>query len=293
MNNILEVKNLHKSFKKNFFSSTTHVLKGLNFTIPTGSVTGFLGANGSGKTTTFKCLLDLIKKDKGEVLFFGSKLTTKNKSHIGFLPERVQLYEDLTASEYLLFLAQLSQPFKKSDLQTQHKKWLKKMDLYSYRDKKLKTFSKGMIQKVGFIQSLVPNPKILILDEPFSGLDPDGRFQVMNAIEEMKEKGLTIFLSSHILQDVERVCNRLLILKQGSVIFEGDYSMLPKNKQENYSIVYIQNGKKQSAKHLSQQNCQKKLKDILLEGASVLSVSSAGSNLEQVYQEMALNKGNL
>ena len=135
MGMVLEVKNLHKNFKQNFWSNPSLVLKGVEFSIPEGSVTGFLGSNGSGKTTTFKCLLNLIKRDEGEVLFFGSSLSPQIKSVIGFLPERIQFYEDLTAEECLLFLGQLSLSFHKLDLKDRIHKLLKKMDLYHLKIK--------------------------------------------------------------------------------------------------------------------------------------------------------------
>ena len=287
---VLEVRNLHKGFKQNFWSPYTPVLKGVDFTIPKGSVTGFLGSNGSGKTTTFKCLLNLIKKDKGEVLFFGSPLSSPTKSLIGFLPENIQLYGDLTAEECLLFLGQLNKSFHAVDLKDRIHKLLKQVDLYSVKDQKLKTFSKGMMQKIGLIQSLIPASQFVILDEPFSGLDPDGRFYIYQMIEDMKKEGLTVFLSSHILQDVERVCDRLIVLREGSVLFEGDFSQLPLIEEESRNILYIQNGQKQNLSVSHQEQCQKELKNILSKGGVILSVSPQGSPLERVYRKWTLKK---
>ena len=192
MNNILEVKDLCKSFRKNFWSSPSLVLRGLSFTVPKASATGFLGANGSGKSTTFKCILELIKKDSGQVYFFGEPLSQKGRSRIGFLPERAQFYEDLTVQEYLYFFASLYKPLTAS-LKQQIEGGLKTLDLYFFRDKRLKTFSKGMLQKTGILQSLIHEPDVLILDEPFSGLDPESRFLVAALLEDQLKKGCTIF----------------------------------------------------------------------------------------------------
>ena len=285
MSNIIEVKNLHKSFKKNFWSSQIPVLKGLNFSIPKGSVTGFLGANGSGKTTTFKCLLELIKKDHGTVHFFGSPLSLKNRSRIGFLPERPQFYEDLTAEECLFFYSSLSQPLSAS-LKSRIEQGLKKLDLYEWRHKRLKTFSKGMLQKIGILQALVHEPDLLILDEPFAGLDPESRFLLAELLEQMIQKDCTLFLSSHIFQDIERVCDRILVLKQGEVVFEGDFANLQGAHSGRQSILYLHKGKKQSLTVSSQEESQKELKRLLSEGAVILSLQSAGGNLEEKYKSL-------
>lgn len=286
---VLEVKDLHKKFKKNFWSKDSVILKGVNFSIPKGSVTGFLGANGSGKTTTFKCCLNLIKKDQGEVLFFGLPLSSQSRSKLGFLPERIQLYEDLTAEECLLFLGQLSK-YRKKDLKHLIHQWLKKVDLYLVKDKKLKTFSKGMIQKIGILQALIPNSEFVILDEPFSGLDPDGRFAIFEIIQDMKNKGLTVFLSSHILQDVEKVCDRLIVIKEGSIIFEGDFIENALTQKAERNISYIQNNQKKILTVSDQEKCQKELKRILLEGGSILSVSFRDSHLERIYKTVLSKK---
>ena len=285
MDNVIEVKDLYKSFKKNFWSSSNTVLKGLSFSVPKGSVTGFLGANGSGKTTTFKCLLELIKRDQGFVHFFGAHLSLKSRSRIGFLPERPNFYEDLTAQECLLFYSSLSRPLSES-LKLQIEQGLKKMDLYEWRNKRLKTFSKGMLQKVGILQALVHEPDLLILDEPFSGLDPESRFSVAELLEQMIQKGCTLFLSSHIFQDIERVCDRLLILKQGEVVFEGDFANLQEADSGRQNILYLLKGKKQSLTVSSQEESQKELKRLLAEGAVILSLQSEGGNLERKYKEL-------
>lgn len=285
MDYAIEVKNLHKSFKKNFWSSSNTVLKGLNFAVPMGSAVGFLGANGSGKTTTFKCLLELIKKEQGEVLFFGSPLCLKTRSRIGFLPERPYFYMELTAEECLLFYSSLNRPLCESSRE-RIEQGLKVLSLYEWRHKRLKTFSKGMLQKVGILQALVHEPDLLLLDEPFSGLDPESRFLVAELLEQIIQKGCTVFLSSHIFQDIERICDKLLILKQGEVIFEGNFSALQGGDTERKNIVYLLKGKKQSLQVFSQKETQKELKRLLLEGAVILSLQSAGGNLEEKYQKL-------
>ena len=285
MENILKVHSLSKSFKRHFWSSRTLVLKDLSFSIPKGSAVGFLGANGSGKTTTFKCLLELIQKDQGEVLFFGESLSLKNRSRITFLPERPQYYEELTAKEWLYFYAGLRAPLSDS-VKSKIEQGLKKIGLQPSKDQKLGTFSKGMLQKVGILQSLLLEPDLIIMDEPFSGLDPESRFLVSELLEEKREEGCTLFLSSHIFQDIERLCDRLLILKEGQLIFEGGFSELGVSPSGKKTIIYLLKGEKQTLCALNQEDCQKKLKQLLSQGAVILSLESEGAKLEEKYKAL-------
>ena len=226
---VLEVRHLAKSFKKNFWQSPIKVLKDLNFSINKGEAVGFLGANGAGKTTTFKCLLGLLKKDSGKALFFGEPLSHNSKKRIGFLPERPVFYEELTAFECLHFYGSLSQ-IPPSALKIKIDQGLKSLKLYSRRHDKLKNFSKGMLQKIGLLQALIHEPELLILDEPFSGLDPAGRFATAELLESAREKGAALFVSSHIFQDLERLCQRFLIIKEGGIVFDGGFEALQKNR---------------------------------------------------------------
>ena len=285
MEKVLEVHKLHKSFKRHFWSSQTTVLKGLSFSAPEASATGFLGANGSGKTTTFKCLLELIRKDQGKVLFFGESLSLKSRSRIGFLPERPQFYEELTAEENLRFYAALRGPLSDS-IKSKIERGLKKMGLYTWKDKKLRTFSKGMLQKVGILQSLIPDPELLIMDEPFSGLDPESRFLVSELLEERLKEGCTLLLSSHIFQDIERLCDRLLIIQEGRLVFEGGFSELGITPSGKKNIVYLLKGEKRTLSVPDQEECQSKLKQLLSQGAVILSLESEGARLEEKYKEL-------
>ena len=284
--NVLEVKNLSKSFKKHFWSKKTLVLNDLSFSVPKGTATGFLGSNGSGKTTTFKCLLELIAKDLGEVFFFNSPLSVKARSRIGFLPERPQLYEELTAQECLYFYASLKQkltPAVKSEITA----GLKKLSLYPARHEQLKTFSKGMLQKTAILQALIPKAELLILDEPFSGLDPESRFTVAELLEQQLKGGVSLFLSSHIFQDIEKICDRLLIIKEGQRVFEGGFSeFYSSTSRGRKKILYLMDNKKQSVVLSSEKESQEKLKQLLAKGAVILSIQNEGQNLEQKYKEL-------
>ena len=160
------------------------------------------------------------------------------------------------------------------------------MGLYKWKDKKLRTFSKGMLQKVGILQALIPPPELLIMDEPFSGLDPESRFLVSELLEEKLKEGCSLFLSSHIFQDIERLCNRLLILKEGSLIFKGQFSELGLSHSGKKNIVYLLKGEKQTLSALNQEDCQDKLKQLLSQGAVILSLESEGARLEEKYKAL-------
>ena len=284
--NVLDVKNLSKSFKRHFWSKKAQVLNDLSFSVPKGTATGFLGSNGSGKTTTFKCLLELISKDTGEVSFFNSPLSIEARSKIGFLPERPQLYEELTAEECLYFYASLKQKLS-SAIKSEIEEGLKKLNLYNDRHSQLKTFSKGMLQKTAILQALIPKAELLILDEPFSGLDPESRFAVAELLEQQLNEGVTLFLSSHIFQDIEKICDRLLIIKAGRRIFEGGFlEFYNKAETGRKKILYLQDDKKQSVILSSEKESQEKLKQLLSEGAVILSIQNEGQNLEEKYKEL-------
>lgn len=237
---ILKVENLKKSFKKGFIPKTQQVLKGISFKLEPGTITGFLGANGAGKTTTMKCLLGLAFPDSGDIRFFGDQvLGPEVKRRIGFLPERPYFYEYLTGSEFLRFYGQLSGDFTRNDLNSRIEHLLKRVDLWHAKDKKLRAYSKGMLQKIGVAQALIHKPELVILDEPKSGLDPDGRFYLSEIIKETAKEGASIFFSSHLLHDAEQLCQNLVIMKDGMVIYEGGTEALLKKMGNEKSLEEI------------------------------------------------------
>ena len=205
------------------------------------------------------------QKDGGEVKFFGAPLSPRAKAKIGFLPEQPQFFGELSAWEELLYLGRLSQPSETEALKQRISHLLKKAGLFARRHQRLKTFSKGMIQKVGLIQAFLSDPQILILDEPFSGLDPEGRFFAADLIEGARRKGRSALFSSHILQDVEKACDRLVIIHEGEIVFQGLFSDLP-YMGESRQILYLLKGKRLKAEALGLEECQSALKKILNSG---------------------------
>ena len=285
----LEVIDLHKSFPVGFWSVPKQALKGVKFSVPEGSLTGFLGANGSGKTTTFKCLFNLIKKDQGEIKVFGkADLSPEIKSSMGFLPEHPRFCEDLTAEELLLFFGTLTHPSRSVSLRERVHRLLKEFNMYECRHGKLRTFSKGMIQKVGIIQALVSEPALVILDEPFAGLDPESRQTVMSWIEKIhREKRVTVCFSSHIFQDVERLCDRLVVIKEGRIIFEGGLPEFVDRVKGSRSILFLDQGVKKTLVVPDLPQCQKEMERLLQKGCMILSVNLQLKNPEAVYGELS------
>lgn len=224
MDNAIEVENLNKSFRVGFWGTKKQILHDVSFSVPLGQTTGFVGNNGSGKTTSLKCLLQFIHPDSGTVRFFGEPLSLASKNRLGYLPERPYLYEFLTGMEYLKFHWNLANHTEKRDFKERAHEALKKVNLFHAKDTVLRKYSKGMLQRVGIAQAILHGPQLLILDEPMSGLDPDGRFLVKEILKDEQKRGTTIFFSSHLLQDMEELCSHLCAIHQGKMIHNGSMS---------------------------------------------------------------------
>lgn len=218
---VLSVEKLNKIFKGGLFEKDRHVLRDVSFAIPSGETTGFVGSNGSGKTTTIKCLFDFIRPTSGQILFFGKPLSSEIKTKIGYLPERPYLYEFLTAQEFLRLHWNLCYGSSLKDFYERSREALKKVDLLEAKDRRLRTYSKGMLQRAGIAQAILTRPDLLILDEPMSGLDPDGRAMVKDILREEQNRGVSLFFSSHLLQDMEELCSHLVVINKGQILYDG------------------------------------------------------------------------
>ncbi|PZM83795.1 ABC transporter ATP-binding protein [Candidatus Gracilibacteria bacterium] len=215
MKNILEIKNLNKTLNKK------EVLKNVSFSVGEGEIYGFLGPNGAGKTTTMKNILRFLKPDSGEIKIFGKNIfDEQSKKQIGFMPENTYLYKHLTGKEFLEFNGKFF-GLSGEKLDKKVNKLLKKLGLENAGDKFLKDYSKGMLQRVGLAQAIINDPKLLFLDEPMSGLDPIGRKMVKDLIIELNKFGTTIFFNTHILADVESICDKISIIHNGEIIVKN------------------------------------------------------------------------
>lgn len=286
--NVLEVRDLKKNFKAGFIPRTVEVLKGVNFSLPKGSVTGFLGANGAGKTTSIKCILQLIFPDSGSIHFFdGHVLSADVLKRIGFLPERPYFYSYLTGREFLNFYGRLSGVFKtRADLSERIVQLLKRVGLSHAGDRLLKDFSKGMLQRVGLAQALMHRPDLVIFDEPQSGLDPDGRLEVANIIRETAREGTTIFFSSHLLPDAEKLCERLIVMKQGKICFEGATRDLLHQTNKGATIYYSADGSLNTLNVEDDKELQVEISRLLGENKVIQEIKREHVSLEEAYARM-------
>lgn len=216
---------LIKDLKMNFDGK--EVLKGINLEIDKGNIIGYIGPNGAGKSTTVKIILGLVEGYTGVVKIFGEDISQEElyKKRIGYVPEVAETYESLTAREYLTFIGQLyGLEYDDAD-----KKAYELMDILEIKDvynSKIESFSKGMKQKVIIISSLMHNPDILFLDEPLSGLDANSVMIIKEILLSLKEEGKTIFYSSHIMEIVEKISDRIILLNDGSIVADGSFDDL-------------------------------------------------------------------
>ncbi len=213
---------LTKTFKPNWpWKPAATVLRGLSFSVGQGEIFGFLGPNGAGKTTTLKILIGLLRQTSGRAEVLGSPAgDVEAHRRIGFLPESPYFYDYLTAEEFLRFYGHLA-GMGGARLNQRVTALLELVGLAEARTRQLRKFSKGMLQRVGLAQALIHDPELVILDEPMSGLDPIGRKEVRDVILQLREQGKTVFFSTHIIPDVEMICDRVAVIVKGQLLAAG------------------------------------------------------------------------
>lgn len=213
---VIKTEGLSKTFKGNR-GKEVNALKGLNLEISKGEIFGFLGPNGAGKSTTIKLLMGLISPTSGGFFVKGAASSSKEyKKYIGYLPENPAFYDYLNAEELLYFVGN-SFSMRRIDIEKKSENILKTLDIYEERLRPIRSYSKGMVQRLGLAQALIHDPEIYVLDEPMSGLDPLGRILVRDIILELKAKGKAVFMSTHILNDIETICDRVGIIINGDL----------------------------------------------------------------------------
>jgi ABC-2 type transport system ATP-binding protein len=223
MASVVEINNLQKDYEVGFWrKKKVRALDGLSLTVNRGEIFGFLGANGAGKTTTLKLLMRLIFPTEGSAKILGYDISEVSMhSRIGYLPENPYFYDYLSALEFLNFCGEIF-GLSKAERTTRAQALLSRVKLDESKwNTQLRKFSKGMLQRVGLAQALVNDPEIVFLDEPMSGLDPIGRHEVRDLIAELRAEGKTVFMCSHILSDIEVLCDRVAILKGGRLANVG------------------------------------------------------------------------
>ncbi|HUA67625.1 MAG TPA: ABC transporter ATP-binding protein [Candidatus Saccharimonadales bacterium] len=240
MSTILAIQNLRVEFPTRDRRQPVKVaVKNLTLSVNAGEVFGFLGPNGAGKTTTMNVMLGFNNATSGDILLFGTSVRQPiARQRIGFLPEMTYYYKFLTGEELLRFYGRLFR-IPKVEAERRIDAALKLVELDHVRKRFIKTYSKGMQQRVGLAQALINNPDLLILDEPTSGLDPIGRMKVRQVIQRLKDEGKTVFFSSHEMGEVETICDRVAILHEGELRAEGRVKDLVAQHQCNLEQVFL------------------------------------------------------
>lgn len=226
--NAIEVSQVNKSFRD------TRAVNDLSFTVGTGEVFGMVGPNGAGKTTTLRMLMDIIKPDTGEIIILGEAINEETKNRIGYLPEERGLYRKITVSESLAYLAALKN-MKRRLARDRAAELLERADMLQHKNKKIEELSRGMGQIIQFIATILHDPELIVLDEPFAGLDPVNTELLKGFILELKGQGKSIILSTHIMNQVEELCDRVLMINKGQAVLYGSLSEI-KSRFRNNSI---------------------------------------------------------
>lgn len=223
---VLSIRHVYKSFKD------IQAVRDLSLELPAGTIFGLLGPNGAGKTTTIRMIMDIIIPDQGEILINGQRNSQEQLDRVGYLPEERGLYRKMKVGELLSFLAEMK-GLKPTRSKERIVTWLKRFDLLEWQHKKLEALSKGMQQKVQFIATILHEPKLIILDEPFTGLDPINSDLIKDIMLEQKNSGATIIFSTHMMEQVEKLCDAICLIDKGKAVLSGELRAIKKNFSQN------------------------------------------------------------
>ena len=294
---MLEVENLKKTFGE------LVAVEDVSFSIPEGTILGLIGQNGAGKTTTFRLILDLLQPDTGTIQWQGRRLSQKVYDQIGYLPEERGLYPKVSIEDQILYFAQLRGK-KKSDIQPYIEEWMDKFKVKGKKTDKVKSLSKGNQQKVQLICTLIHEPKLIILDEPFSGLDPVNADLLEEGIKEAKEKGACIIFSSHNMNNVEELCDNLVMLKKGRQVLYGTIreiresfgrtrlfleSSLSKEEIENIDGVESVSGVEEGIYHIQLKDAEvgRQIFDLATQDGYIPTFSQQPPTIEEIFKQIA------
>lgn len=250
---MLSVRNILKTYD----SGKKIALKNFSVEIPTGIICGLLGPNGAGKTSFIRILNQIIKPDEGEILMQGERLNLLHIKQIGYMPEERGLYKNMSVGEQIVYFGTLKGMSKKEALH-RAKIWFDKLEIETWWDKKISELSKGMAQKIQFVVTVLHRPKLLILDEPFSGFDPINANIIRDKILELKNEGVTILLSTHRMESVEQMCDNVVLIYQSEKILDGEVGQVKQNFKENVFSFCLENVKKEAFENFINQNEIKK-----------------------------------
>jgi ABC-2 type transport system ATP-binding protein len=271
-----------KIFNADLFGQKFKALDELSFEVEEGCITGYLGANGAGKTTSLKILMDFIRPTSGSVQYKDNVTFEKFKAMLGFLPERPFFYPHLTGREFCQYMGKLSQ-LTPSEISKQIDIWAPRFKIEFALDRRINTYSKGMLQRIGFLVTLLHNPELIVLDEPLSGLDPIGRKDLKDIILTVNGEGKSIFFSSHIVQDVQDICNKVIFIKDGKLVYQGSVDhIISENIKPGVNIGYRKDGLIHH-KIVEMENRDSEIKKILDSDLELVSVNPTEPTLEEVF----------
>ncbi len=307
MTDVVVVDGLVKEFRVGLAARRHRALDGISFRVRTGEIFGFVGPNGAGKTTTLKVLMGLIRATRGRATILGHDVgESAYRREIGFLPENPYFYEFLTGREILRFYARLS-GVPAAKIESRVALLLDWVGLAHAADERLRTYSKGMLQRTGIAQALVHDPRVVFLDEPMSGLDPIGRKEIRDLVLRLREEGKTVFMNTHILSDVELVCDRVAIIVRGRIRYEGDTHAFDAGGERETDVVLANVAPALAARleesglalhglgdHVELRVAEKRAGDVLAAslaaGANVVSVTPHRRSLEEIFLSAVSNE---
>ena len=297
--NIIEIKNVTKKF------NGVTAVDNLSFIAESGKIYGFLGPNGAGKTTTIRMIMGIIKPDSGEIKVFGDKISEQNKGQIGYIPEERGLYKKYKVIDLLMYFARLkgmnyTEASKNIDI------WLDKVNLKDRANNKIEELSKGMQQNIQLIVSLINDPNLVILDEPFVGLDPINARNMKDIILKLKESGKTIIFSTHQMNEAERLCDHILLINKGKKLIDSSILEVKKKYSKNFVTVEFKNkmpdlkgisiiknlyyeGNKVEIELIKNADSNKLL-ELLLEKEDIKKYEISESSLESIFVEVVTNE---
>jgi len=303
MNSIVEIENLTKDYEVGFWrKKKVRALEDLSLTVMPGQIFGFLGGNGAGKTTTIKILMGLLFPTAGTARILGSDISDVSMhKRIGYCPENPYFYDYLTASELMKYFGELF-GLNSSERTNTAAELLGKVGLDEKDwNKQLRKFSKGMLQRVGLAQALINKPEIVFFDEPMSGLDPIGRREIRELIIDLRKKGTTVFMSTHILSDVEALCDEVAILRSGKLAAKGNLDELlsTQGEQQIYEVnlknitlsqldgtyIKFENANGVTVHVSDEAEIEKLLSEARSAGGKIVSVQTVRQSLEELFVE--------
>lgn len=288
---VIDVEHISKSF------GAMKAVDDVSFSVSQGEIFGLLGPNGAGKTTTIRIILDIYKADEGQVKLLGGKVTQETKQRIGYLPEERGLYQDISLESCLIYLATLK-GMSRSEAKERLQEYLERFDLAEHRKKKVKELSKGMQQKAQLIATLIHRPDLIIIDEPFTALDPVNTQMVKDIFRQERERGTAIVMCTHQMHQVEALCDRIALINKGQLVLYGKLADIRREHAAQAVVVSspqplpddlpgVESREQENGSvrlHLSEDtNADQLLKELVQRGIPIESYAVAAPSLEEIF----------